>query len=153
MTPAASPVVLGLIAALAASGALAQTSDWEMGEVSFVTADKDQKLTLRIHEQRSEVAAGLFRITELPDLGGVFSVYPEPRERRTLVNSVDLAADMMTFAQDGRVLALFRDTTDVALDEMETPDGMLYAAYLTGGTIDAMGFDQTTRYLGWRCTD
>jgi hypothetical protein len=41
----------------------------------------------------------------------------------------------------------------VALDEMETHDGILYAAYLAGGTIDAMGFDQTTRYLGWRCKD
>lgn len=128
-------------------------ADCEMGEVTFVTAGVEQTLLLRIHERRSEIPAGLFRIVELPPLGGVFSVYPEPRERRTLVNSDVLAADMMTFGKDGRTLALMQDETGVALDEMETPDGMLYAAYLAGGTIEAMGFEMTTTYLGWRCTD
>jgi hypothetical protein len=143
---------VGLAALLSAGPVLAET-DCEMGEVTFVTAGVEQTMLLRIHERRSEVPAGLFRIAELPPLGGVFSVYPEPRERRTLMNSDVLAADLMTFGKDGRTLALMRDETGAALDEMETPDGMLYAAYLAGGTIAEMGFDMTTTYLGWRCTD
>jgi hypothetical protein len=147
-------VAVGAATILAASMAVAEAeTDCEMGEVRFVTAGVERTLLLRMHEQRVEIPAGLFRIAELPPLGGVFSVYPEPRERRTLQNSDVLAADLMTFGQDGSTLALMRDATGVALDQMETPDGMLYAAYLAGGTIDAMGFDMTTRYLDWRCTD
>ena len=143
-------LVLALCAALPA---FAEVTDCEQGEVTFVTGGVEQRLSLRIHERGAEVGAGLFRITELPAMGGVFAVYPEPRESRTLLNSDVLAADMMSFGQDGQAIALQRDETGVAVDEMTTPDGMLYAAYLAGGTIDAAGLDMTTVVTGWTCTD
>lgn len=36
------------------------------------------------------------------------------------------------------------DETGIALDQMETPDGMLHAAHLAGETIAAPGFDMTS---------
>jgi hypothetical protein len=143
-------IVLALCAAVPG---FANETDCKQGEVTFVTGGAEQRLSLQIHERRVEVAKGLLRIAELPPLGGVFAVYPEPRESRVLMNSDVLAADMMSFGSDGKAIALMQDETGVAVDQMTTPDGMLYAAYLAGGTIEAAGFDMTTVVTGWTCTD
>lgn len=145
-----SVILLPLCAALPT---FADETDCAQGEVTFVTGGVEQRLSLRIHERGAEVGAGLFRIAELPPMGGVFAVYPEPRGSRMLQNSDVLAADMMSFGSDGKAIALMQDDTGVSVDQMTTPDGMLYAAYLAGGTIDAAGFDMTTVVTGWTCTD
>jgi hypothetical protein len=138
---------------LAAGGAEAQTGDCRSGRVMFDTSGKPGELTLTIHERRAEVPKGLFGLAELPSLGGVFSIYPEPRSSRTLANSDVLAADLMTFGADGRVIAMLQDQTGASVDRMSSGDGMLYAAYLAGGTIAEMGFGATTVMTGWTCTD
>ncbi len=137
----------------ATSPVRANETDCKQGDVTFVTGGVEKRLSLQIHERPAQVGKGLLRITELPPMCGVFAVYPEPRESRVLRNSDVLAADMMSFGQDGKAIAMMRDETDVAVDEMTTPDGMLFAAYLAGGTIDAAGFDMTTIVTGWTCTD
>lgn len=138
---------------MAATGAGAQTVDCKTGQVTFDTSGKQGELTLLIHERRVEVPKGLFGLEELPPLGGVFSIYPEPRTSRPLANSDVLAADLMSFGADGKVIAMFQDQTGASVDMMPSGDGMLYAAYLAGGTIAAMGFDATTVMTGWTCTD
>lgn len=142
-----------LLALSAASPTVADDTDCAQGEVTFVTGGVEQRLSLRIHERGAEVGAVLFRITDLPAMGGVFAVYPEPRGSRNLQNSDVLVADMMSFGSEGQTIALLRDETGVAVDQMTAPDGMLYAAYLAGGTIDAAGFDMTTVVTGWTCSD
>jgi hypothetical protein len=131
----------------------AQTNDCLMGSVTFETAGTPQTLSLRIHERRMEVAKGLFKITELPPLGGVFSIYDAPRGDRPLANSNVMPADLMSFSASGNVLEILEDLTGEELDYMNSGDGMLYAAYLAGGTIKSMGFNKTTKMTGWICTD
>lgn len=132
---------------------LAQTEDCVAGDVTFETAGTLQTLSMLIHEGRSEVARGLYRITELPPLGGVFSIYDAPRGNQPLANSIDISADMLSFSATGKVIGLLRDETGPELDYMNSGDGMLYAAFLAGGTIEAMGFNPTTVMTGWTCTD
>jgi hypothetical protein len=148
---ALGPAIVLLLGAT--SPVRANETDCKQGDVTFVTNGVETRLSLQIHERPAQVGKGLLRITELPPMGGVFAVYPEPRESRVLMNSDVLTADMMSFGQDGKAIAMMQDQSDVAVDEMTTPDGMLFAAYLAGGTIDAAGFDMTTVVTGWTCTD
>ncbi len=142
-----------LTAVLPAMPAMAQEQNCLMGKVTFRSDTVDQVLTLRIHEQPVEVPAGLYGIAELPPLGGVLSIYPEPRPNRRLANSGAMAADMMSFDASGKVLNLMQDTTGVEVDRMESGVGMLYAAYLAGGTIEATGFNHSTVMTGWDCIE
>lgn len=87
-------------------------------------------------------------MTELPALGGVLAVCPEARETRQLANSDVLAADLTSFDATGKVLGLMEDQTGLAVDCMQSGNGMLYAACLAGGTIKAAGFDRTTVMTG-----
>ena len=96
---------------------------------------------------------GLFGITELPQFGGVLSIYPEPRNSRSLANSDALAADLMSFSANGIVIQFMIDKTGTDVDRMPSGDGMLYAAYLAGGTIEAMGFDNSTKLTEWLCIE
>lgn len=160
MTPVHSSRSFGARLALAmvavATSALAvaaQDVDCKLGEVGFETGGTVGTLTLMIHERPIEVPQGLFKLTELPERGGVFAIYDAARSNRSMQNSDVLAADLMTFDAEGRVLAMLRDETGTELDTMESGEGLLYAAYLAAGTIDAMAFDSTTRHTGWRCID
>lgn len=111
------------------------------------------ELTLTMHERPFEVPAGLFRIRELAPLDGVLGIYPAPRDGRTLNTTDAFPADVITFDADGRVLTLRIDQNGPQLDRVPAGDGMRYAAYLAGGTIQAMGFAHDTRLTGWRCID
>jgi hypothetical protein len=147
-----STLLSGTILAFSLSlPAIAEEKDCLTGKVTFDTAGVQQVLTLDIHDRKVEVPKGLMDKTDLPAMGGVFSIYPEPRESRTLVNSNALAGDLMTFDATGKALNLLSDETGAALDRMESGEGMLYAAYLAGGTIAAASFDDTTVMTGWSC--
>jgi hypothetical protein len=143
---------LALCTALAIASA-AQAEDCRRGEVQLETDGRPGTLTLTMHEQRAEVPRGLFRITALAPLDGVLAIYPEPRNGRTLNSTDAFAADLVTFDAEGRVLTLWIDETGAQLDQVPAGDGMLYAAYLAGGTVAAMGFTDRTRLVGWTCID
>lgn len=133
--------------------AMAETPDCAIGNVTFETAGTETTLSLRIHEGEYEVANGLYEIAALEPKAGVFSVYDAPRGDRPLANSIVMAADIVSFGTDGRLLKLFVDETGNVLDYMNSGDGMVYAAYLAAGTIKAAGFDSSTVMTGWECTE
>lgn len=144
-------LVLALAAFVCASAA--QAEDCRSGIVTFETVAGEATLTLTMHERPPEVAAGLFRIAALAPLDGVLAVYPAPRTGRMLNTTDAFAADLVTFDAEGRVLTLWVDGTGARLDQVPSGDGMLYAAYLAGGTVAAMGFTDETRLTGWTCID
>ncbi len=133
--------------------AMAEVPDCAVGNVTFETAGTETTLSFRIHEGKFEVAKGLHGLTELEPMGGVFAVYDAPRGDRPLANSIVMAADIVSFGTDGRLLNLMVDETGDELDYMNSGDGMLYAAYLAAGTINAAGFDGSTVMKGWECTE
>lgn len=132
---------------------VAQSQDCLMGEVNFKTAEHTQTLTLHVHEQPFELARGLMFFTELSPSSGVFTIYPKEASARRLVNSDVFAADLMSFDMAGNALELMEDQTGTYADYMYSGVGMLYAAYLAGGTIREMGFDPSTVMTGWTCTE
>jgi hypothetical protein len=142
-----------LTLAVIACASAVHAEDCRRGTVSFETDGAIGTLTLTIHERRSEVPLGLFRLTDLAPLDGVVSVYPAPRFGRTLNTTDAFAADLVTFDAEGRVLTLWIDETGAQLDRVPAGDGLLYAVYLAGGTVAAMGFTERTRLTGWTCTD
>lgn len=133
--------------------AFAQEEDCLTGNVTFQTGAETRVLTLYVHERPIEVPKGLFRMTELPPHGGVFAVYPAPRNNRKLANSDVMAADLMSFDDDGQTLNILRDETGPDVDYMRSGDGMSFAAYLAGGTVADMGFDTSTQLVDFVCTD
>ncbi|MEO0936571.1 MAG: hypothetical protein AAFY38_00285 [Pseudomonadota bacterium] len=136
-----------------AAPALAQKDLCNVGQVAFDTAKGRQVLTLEIHEGKIEVAKGLYRKTELAPSTGVLAIYDAPRSARELANSNVMAADIASFDQDGQIQALLVDATGPKPDYLATPDGMVYAAYLAGGTLQAHGFDASSRLIAWVCTE
>ncbi|WP_043917669.1 hypothetical protein [Jannaschia aquimarina] len=129
----------------------AQEGDCLTGLVEFRTGVIRSTLMMDIHERRIESGQGLTNTRNLPPMGGVLSVYSFPRKNTTIENSDSIVADMMTFSEDGRAIALLKDKSGPQLDRMYGGDGVLYAAYLAGGTIEAAALDETTELVGWDC--